>query len=89
MFDKLFQFVEKAIPSQQFVFIKRNATTLQLLDFVMDAYCYNDDEHIMYTLYMDFAKEVDKVSHAILLGKQHRFGDCERLLQFSRSYLSG
>ena len=69
--------------------MKRNAATLQLLDFVMDAYCYNDNEHIMYTLYMDFAKAFDKVSHAILLGKQRRFGDCERLLQFSSSYLSG
>ena len=88
VFDKLYQFVKKAISSQQFGFMKRKSTTLQLLDFVMDAYRCNDDKEIMYTLYVDFAKAFDKVSHPILLEKLHRFGVCGHLLQFFRSCLS-
>ena len=42
----------------------------------------------MYTLYVDFAKAFDKVSHPILFEKLHRFGVCGHLLQFFRSYLS-
>ena len=39
--------------------MKRKSTTLQLLDFVMDAYRCNDNKEIMYTLYVDFAKAFD------------------------------
>ena len=88
VFDKLYQFVKKAISSQQYGFMKRKSTTLHFLDFVMDAYRCNDNKEIMYTLYVDFAKAFDKVSHPILLEKLHRFGVCGHLLQFFRSYLS-
>ena len=67
MFDKLYQFVKKAVSSQQFGFMKRKSTTLQLLDFVMDAYRCNGNKEIMYTLYVDFAKAFDKVSVVFLV----------------------
>ena len=47
--------------------MKRKSTTLQFLDFVMDAYRCNDNKVILNTLNVDFAKAFDKVSHAILL----------------------
>ena len=68
--------------------MKGKSTTLQLLDFVKDAYRCKDNKEIIYTHYVDFAKAFDKVSQAILLEKFHRFGVCGHLLQFFRSHLS-
>ena len=88
VFEKLYHFVKKPISSQQFDFMKRKSTILQFLDFVMDAYRCNDNKVIINTLNVDFAETFDKVSHAILLEKLHRFGVCGLLLQSFRSSLS-
>ena len=85
MFHELYQFVKKAKTSQQFGFMERSSSSSQIPDFVMDAYRCIDKKKINYALYVDFVKAFNKVSHAILPKKLHRFRVCGHLLHFFRS----
>lgn len=81
-------YVKQLICPNQHGFVKSRSTVTNLSLFVN--FCYNSfsNKSQVHTIYTDFSKAFDRVSHSILLQKLFKLGFHSSLLQWIRSYIS-
>ena len=73
----------------QYGFQKDKSTTSQLLNVLHNIHKFLEKRCEVDTIYLDFAKAFNKVSHEHLLVKLHNFGIGGNLLRWFGDYLSG
>ena len=79
----------KIIDDNQFGFQKGKCTTDAILEFLENAYeSLNSNQHLL-TVYLDFSKAFDTISHTILLRKLDHMGFRGPINSWLESYLSG
>lgn len=86
--QQLTRLVEDRIIPQQHGFMKKRSTTTNLLEFTCFASKAMARGYQVDVLYTDFAKAFDKLSHAKLIEKLHRFNLPLNLIKWIASYLS-
>jgi hypothetical protein len=65
------------------------STATQLLDFYDNVFNAIDDNKQFDTIYLDFSKAFDSISHELLIHKLKSFGFNMKLLEWFRDYLKG
>ena len=89
VFDRCIEFLESALSSAQFGFLRNRSTLQQLLLFYKDisesvqAHSQSD------VIFLDFAKAFDSVPHNELLLKLRKMGVCGDIWYWFSSYLTG
>ena len=76
------------ICKNQYGFVKKRSTTLQLLGLVEAWTKALDDGYEINTIYMDFQKAFDKVPHKKLLHKIKYYNICDTLVSCIQSFLT-
>ena len=77
------------LSEDQFGFRSQRSTSLAILHFLHFLYPSLDDGNCVLSIFLDFSKAFDCVSHPILLSKLHHYGFRGFILEWFRSYLSG
>ena len=89
IYNQLINHVSSQLHHLQFGFLKGKSTTSQLLRILHDINKSLENRSQVDSVYLDFAKAFDKVSHNLLLVKLQRFGIRADLLLWFKDYLSG
>ena len=89
VYNQLIYHVSSQLHHLQFGFLKGKSTTSQLLRILHDINKSLENRRQVDSVYLDFAKAFDKVSHNLLLVKLQRFGIRGDLLLWFKGYLSG
>ena len=89
VYNQLIHHVSSQLHHLQFGFLKGKSTTSQLLRVLHDINKSLENRSQVDSVYLDFAKAFDKVSHNLLLVKLQRFGIRGDLLLWFKDYLSG
>ena len=88
IYNQLISHISSQLYHLQFGFLRGKSTTSQLLYVLQDFYKTLDNRRQVDTVYLDFAKAFDKVSHNLLLTKLHKFGMRGKPLCWFEDYLS-
>ncbi|MFH4981392.1 hypothetical protein AB6A40_008101 [Gnathostoma spinigerum] len=81
-------FMQKNLFSKcQFGFLRRHSTETQLLSYLHDIYSSVNSGKYVQSLYIDFAKAFDTISHPKLIYKLAHYGICGLLLSWCSSFL--
>ena len=88
--NKLYESCGDKITSHQHGFVPRKSCNTQLIEFSSNL-AYNLNNHLQTdTIYFDFAKAFDSVSHDLILKKlKYNFNIDGKMLNFIRAYLGG
>ena len=78
----------KLISDKQYGFLPGKSCTLQLLNFLDDLTLANDQSKQITTIYLDFEKAFDKISHSALIFKLESMGVSSWLLAWVKDFLS-
>ena len=90
VFDALYSFLATLINDCQYGFRKRTSPPLQLISYLNAIYRNASDPLLkIETMYLDFAKAIDKINHRVFLYKLRQLGVWGKLLGVLRSYFSG
>ena len=73
---------------QQYGFLSKKSATQAILHFLQYLYKHIDSGNIAFSLFLDFCKVFDCVSHEILLSKLNTCGVRVKALDWFRSYLT-
>ena len=87
LYNRLLPHVKPYLSEYQYGFLPNRSTLPNLANFTQDVLDGLDDGLQTDTIYTDFEKAFDRVSHQRLLLKLDRYGLHERTLAFMRSYL--
>ena len=79
------------LSSNQSGYLRNRSAVLQLRQYLDNLYDKYDDLSVneLLTLYVDFEKAFDRVSHSVLIRKLHQIGVKGKLLSLVTSYLTG
>ena len=86
--NKIYPYIFSQLSNKQHGFIKGRSTCSQMLNFVHEIGNSLDNSGQTDTIYLDFSKAFDTVSHSYLLQKLKLFGLSDGLLKWFHSYLS-
>jgi hypothetical protein len=89
IYDRIIDHLSNQLYSLQYGFQSGKSTTSQLLYVLHEIHNILEKRAQFDTVYLDFAKAFDKVSHDLLLVKLHNFGIRVNLLRWFGVYLSG
>ena len=89
VYNQLVSHISTQLHHLQFGFLRGKSTTSHLLHVLQDIHQALESRNQVDTVYLDFAKASDKVSHKLLLNKLHKFGIRGDLLSWFENYLSG
>ena len=78
----------KLISDKQYGFLPGKSCALQLLNFLDDLTLANDQSKQITTIYLDFEKAFDKISHSALIFKLESMGVSNWLLAWVKDFLS-
>ena len=84
-----FLYENRLIYDAQYGFVKGRSTELQLLHCTNSRVKAIDNKRFVDTVYIDFAKAFDTVSHAKLLHKLPKYGITGNILKWFASCLNG
>lgn len=87
VYDRLFEHVENRIIPEQHGFFRRRSIESNLISYTEYLHDALDSQVQVDSVYTDFSKAFDKISHSILLRKLADFGIHGCLLRWFRSYL--
>merc|ERR1712237_256894 len=88
---RLYSVIKKynILNENQFGFQKGKSTSDAMLEFLDNAYeSLNNGNHLL-TIYLDFSKAFDTISHDILLAKREHYGFRNEIKCWLQSYLQG
>ena len=85
LFNYIYSAIKDKLHPKQFGFQAKRRAVLQLLDYLETI--YTQSSSILFAVYFDYAKAVDKVPYAVLLKKLHTFGMDLKFISLMRSYL--
>ena len=91
MHEQLSSFLleNKALPDEQFGFLRGRSAQWQLLSVVERWHKALDQRHLVHAVFLDAAKAFDRVDHRLLLLQSfHSLGVRGMSLQWLQSYLS-
>lgn len=88
VYNSIYPFVSKCIPSEQHGFLKGRSTTTNLVLFAKYIRDNIEQGYQIDVIYTDFEKAFDRVDHNILLSKLHKLGIHGDLLRWIESYLT-
>ena len=88
LFDHIYPRIRCHISSRQYGFMSRRSTCTQLIDFLDTVYQSIDINIEVTSVYFDYRKAFDSVSHDKLLSKMAYMGFDEPFLKLFRSYLT-
>ncbi len=86
-FNRLYHHVKKYVSADQHGFVPGRSTLSNLLVYVNNVVKFIENGGQVDTLYTDFSKAFDKISHEILLNKLTSFGVDGAYLEWFRTYL--
>ena len=89
IYNRLIDHVSGKLSELQYGFQRGKSTTSQLLHVLHNIHTMLEKRCQVDTVYFDFAKAFDKVSHHLLLLKLQKFGIKGNLLHWFKNYLSG
>ena len=89
IYNRLIDHISSKLNELQYGFQRGKSTTSQLLHVLHNIHKMLEKRCQVDTIYLDFAKAFDKVSHDLLLVKLHNFGIKGNLLRWFKNYLSG
>ncbi|CAB3995716.1 Hypothetical predicted protein [Paramuricea clavata] len=89
IYNRLIDHISSKLNELQYGFQRGKFTTSQLLHVLHNIHKMLEKRCQVDTIYLDFAKAFDKVSHDLLLVKLHNFGIKGNLLRWFKNYLSG
>ena len=84
-----FLYQNRLISAAQYGFVKGRSTEVQLLHCTNLRVTAIDNKRFVDTVYIDFAKAFDTVSHAKLLHKLPKYGITGNILKWFASFLNG
>lgn len=87
VYDQLYDQVGNFISDYQHGFMKRKSTSTNLLEFTSSAIKRIEKGSQIDTIYTDFSKAFDRISHSILLYKLERYGFSTNIINWIGSYL--
>ena len=88
IFGKLYEVIEDIIDPEQYGFRKNRSSITQMIMYMSEKFD-NLDSTTFATMYLDFGKAFDKVSHGRLLEKLTNAGIRGGVLELMESYLKG
>jgi hypothetical protein len=87
VYDQIFHGVCTRIIKEQHGFISGRSVSTNLVSFLNKVLLWMEEGYQVDTVYTDFSKAFDKVSHEILIKKLGNFGFGGTLLEWMKSYL--
>jgi hypothetical protein len=89
IYNRIIDHLSSQLYDLQYGFQSGKSTTAQMLYVLHEIHNVLEKRGQVDTVYLDFAKAFDKVSHDLLLVKLHNFGIRGNLLRWFGDYLSG
>ena len=74
VYNQMISHISSQLYRLQFGFLRGKSTTSQLLHILQEFHKALESRSQINSVYLDFAKAFDKVSHNLLLGELQRFG---------------
>ena len=89
VYNRIYDLLSSKIAEMQHSFQRRKTCSTQLIQFYHNILEALDKLNVIDSMYLDFTKAFDKVSHCLLLQKLEKSGFGGNLMSWFRSYLSG